>query len=225
VVLNSKVLMFSVAVSAMGLISSQASAADAVDPITGLPMYVSVFGGASFLNPVKTDFYGSQYTVKSKTGYILGGAIGVKWNDMIRSEIELSHSSWTAKSYASSAGGPFNRASGNISATYLLGNVWLDWNNDSAMTPYVGGGLGVAWADADTSFFGNTYGYGPGEAGLAFQLGAGVKYDVTESIAIDVGYRFKGVKGIDFDDNDGSGVYEDADLNSHNVQVGLTFSF
>ena len=220
----SKGIFASIAFAALALASPQAGAAD-IDPVTGYPIYISIFGGASFLNDVKTDFYGDQYTVKTKAGFLIGGAVGVKWNDIIRTEIELSHSRVQAKSYNSYAGGSFDPASGPIKATYLLGNIWADLNTGSAFTPYVGGGLGFGWASGDTSFNGNNFGYGPGESGLAYQLGAGVKYDMSENISLDLGYRFKGLNDIDFDDNDGGGVYTSGDLRSHNVQLGLTYSF
>lgn len=220
-----KSLFVGTAMAAMGLVAGQANAADAIDPVTGYPIYVSVFGGGSILNDVVTDYYGSEYTVKMKTGYIFGGAIGVQLTDMFRTEIELSHGRNKAKSYRSSPADPFLPATGTISATYLLANVWLDWKNDFALTPYLGGGIGYGWAEGDTFFNGNTFGYGPGEGGLALQLGAGLKYNFSEQVSLDLGYRFKMLNGIDFDDSDGGGVYTGGDLRSHNVQVGLTFAF
>jgi opacity protein-like surface antigen len=223
----SKGIIVSAAFASLSLASPQAGAAD-IDPVTGYPIYISIFGGASFLEDVDTTTPGNfNYSVNTKTGFLIGGAVGLKWNDIIRTEIELSHTRSKAKSYTFGLGapnGPFP-AQGPISATYLLGNIWADLNTDSAFTPYVGGGLGIGWADGDTSFSGLGFGYGPGESGLAFQLGAGVKYDMSESFSIDLGYRYKGLKNIDFEDNDGSGAYNGGDLFSHNVQVGLSFNF
>lgn len=78
---------------------------------------------------------------------------------------------------------------------------------------------------ADTSFYGNPYGYGPGETKMAFQLGAGFSYPVSTKMALDVGYRYRTVRGIDFDDNDGSGLYADGDMNTHSLQLGLRIGF
>jgi opacity protein-like surface antigen len=56
-------------------------------------------------------------------------------------------------------------------------------------------------------------------------VGAGVKYDISESMAIDLGYRFKSLGKLNFKDGDGSADFPGATLNSHNVQLGLTFKF
>ena len=228
-ILNSKnLLLTGVALAAFSLASVAAKAADAAPPVSSSPIYVSVFGGASFLNDVKASYNNiTAYSVSTYPGYIIGAAIGYQWNDMVRTEIELSHSSWKGKNF--SLGIPLayvGPVAGSISATYLLGNLWIDIPTNSAFTPYVGGGLGVGFATADTTFNGNTYGYGPNGVGnFAYQVGAGVKFDLSESIAVDAGYRFKGITNVNFNDSDGGGAYNGANLNSHNVQIGLTFKF
>jgi opacity protein-like surface antigen len=216
--MNRFTLLACVSLTAVTL-SSQMAAAEDFKP------YVSLFGGASFLNPVNTaSTY--AYSVKTNTGYLIGGAVGLKWNDMLRTELELSHGSNNANSFKFN-GGAFDPASGPISATYMLGNVWLDIPTQTAFTPYIGGGLGVGWATADVSFNGNIFGYGPNKSGgaLAYQVGAGVKFNVSQNIDLDIGYRFKGLGKTDFYDLDGFGFYKQATLNTHNIQVGLTFNF
>ena len=220
-------ILAAVSMVAISLVSASATAADvAASADTGFKPYVSVFAGASFLNDVNTiyDFDSTPYTVKTNAGYLLGGAVGVKWNDLLRTEVELSHNRWNANSFNDS-GGSFAPASGPISTTYLLGNIWLDIPTQSAFTPYVGGGLGVGWAWADVSFDGNTYGYGSGGSAMAYQLGAGVKFAVNDQFDIDLGYRFKALSSVNFPDRDGSGNYNGATLNSHNIQLGLTYHF
>ena len=95
-------------------------------------------------------------------------------------------------------------ATGDLSATYLLANVWADVARFGQATAYVGGGLGAAYVTADTSFNGSPdWGYGKGEWGFAGQLGAGVTYAIAQNIDLDLGYRFKAVTDIDFDDMNG----------------------
>jgi len=72
--------------------------------------------------------------------------------------------------------------SGNLSTSMILGNVYYDWKNQSAFTPYVGVGAGYGWE------------WGSGSAvntqGVAVGLAAGVAYDMTRNLSLDVGYRF-----------------------------------
>lgn len=227
----SKGTFASAAFAALVLVSPNAGAAD-IDPVTGYPMYISVFGGAHILNDVETVISPGGFlpnyelSYDTKTGYLLGGAIGVKWNDMVRTEIELSYASAKAKTEDAQFGALFasNPVSGPIQSTYLLGNVWFDYSNDSAMTPYIGAGLGMGWADADVDGD-KVVGLKNGSSGLAFQLGAGVKYDISETIAVDLGYRFKGLKDINFDLISSTPFEHKGDLYSHNVQLGLTIGF
>ena len=223
-----KSLLAATAIIALSLFAIEACAAD-VPETEEAGFYVSLFGGASFLDDVDTEVsltgYEYDYSVDTKTGYLLGGAIGMRvWNPL-RAEVELSYARWKAKSYEYEGSLTYD-ASGHLSATYLLGNLWIDIPTESALTPYVGGGAGVAWVDADTSFNGTALGYGDGQAGFTFQLGAGVKFDLTDWVALDVGYRFKGVLDIDFEDAGGTPAdFKGGDLYSHNVQGGLVFRF
>lgn len=226
-----KTLLAATAVLALNLFAMNAKAADPVIAEES-GFYVSLFGGASFLDDVDTNVsltgYDYDYSVDTKTGYIIGGAIGMRIWDPLRAEVELSYARWKAESYDYKIRDfrTSGDASGHLSATYLLGNLWLDLDTDTRFTPYVGGGAGVAWVDADTSFEGEPLGYGDGELGFAFQLGAGVKFDITENIALDVGYRFKGILDVDFEDAGGAPAdFENADFYSHNVQAGVTVSF
>jgi opacity protein-like surface antigen len=190
--------------------------------------YVSLFGGASVPQDLKTDFYSNQAIVDLNTGFVIGGTIGRRINDAFRVEGELSYARYKAGGISYKDNGvedDFGDASGNVSATYLLANVWADVAHFGQATAYVGGGLGAAYVSADTHFYGNDYGYGPGQWGFAGQVGAGITYALASNIDVDFGYRFKAVTGIDFDDNDGQGVYTNGKLYTHNLQLGFNVKF
>ena len=224
-------LLATVATATLFLACAQANAEDAV-PGNSHGLYVSVFGGESYPENVQADIaFPSKhwtYDLDLKTGYLFGGAVGMNVTDMIRGEVELSHS--TSKTNGEthlSDSGSFGAGStrGDMSATYLLANVWMDVNNDTPFTPYVGGGAGVGWADGNAVFRSGPQGYDGVDMGFAFQLGGGVKFDLTDRIALDVGYRYKSILNVDFDEVTTGSVYKNADVNSHNVQLGLTYSF
>jgi opacity protein-like surface antigen len=223
-------LLAGVSTFALALGWSSAYAADAIVDVPRAEdlWYVTLFGGASFPNHVKTDYDAGRYSVDLDTGFVIGGAVGRRINDTFRVEGELSYARYKASDYSYSfpaeepGSGP---ASGNLSATYLLANVWADVAHFGEANLYVGGGIGAAYVTADTRFDGEDYGYGPGGWGFAGQVGAGVTYAVTQNIDLDFGYRFKAVTAVDLDDNDGGGTYENAKLYSHNLQLGVTFKF
>jgi opacity protein-like surface antigen len=230
-------LLTGVALSAFILAATQSSAADYAPPSgTSYKPYVSLFGGAALLTKNPHGTYSSLFTSGSvdllmkNPGYIIGGAVGVDWGNHIRTELELSHARWTADKvfFSNNFSSGTAAHTADASATYLLGNAWLDLNEGSRITPYVGGGLGVGWANVNAYTNSKLGGYHFNSSGLAFQLGAGFIFNVSDSLAIDVGYRFKDIVGLNYAPYTQGAYTEtitDTSLASHNFQIGLTYKF
>lgn len=227
-----KLIATAVAAAAIAMTATSTFAADLIvdAPVDPVPVansgewYVSLFAGGVWANDVVTDFYGNEVSVSSDPGYTLGLAVGTHVFENLRGEVELSYGK-VETTDVSYNGGSSGSMEGPISTLYLLGNLWYEMDLGGGVKPYVGGGLGVGYATADSFFYGSSYGYGEGGFGVAYQLGAGVTFDVSDSIALDIGYRYKSILSVDFDDSDGGGVYEGGDVNSHVLQAGLTFKF
>jgi len=182
--------------------------------------YVSLFAGGVWTPEAGGDAYGWGYDVTTDPGYALGITVGTKLFDALRLEVELSGTHNGINELDSEYYGDYSPFDGSVNALYLLGNAWYDFDVGGGFTPYLGGGVGVAGvtvdlADWDWKFDGT---------GFAYQLGAGVKFDVSDSIAVDVGYRFKAVPGLTVSD-DSDYEITDIDLTSHVLQAGLTFKF
>ncbi|MDO6591162.1 porin family protein [Loktanella sp. D2R18] len=227
-------LLISSAPAFAGGLGDAVAEPDPVMPPLAVPQansdyYVSVFAGANMLSDIDTDYYGSEYSVGFDTGFVAGVTVGKKISDTLRVEGELSFARAAAADFSAGYNGytyvDSDPADGDLDATYLLVNLWYDFPSTGPMGYYVGGGLGGAKVEGDISFDGASYGYGPGETKLAGQIGAGLMYDVSQTLTLDVGYRFKYVGDVDFDDNDGSGVYTGGDVQSHSLQAGLMYNF
>lgn len=192
--------------------------------------YLSVFGGGVWASAEADD--GDQiFDFDADLGWTFGVAAGAQITDFLRGEIEASTGSVGLTDVTITGYNPVAPAvtvavgDGSASATYLLGNLWVDLDTGSGFTPYIGGGLGVAYISADGSIPA-----GPGATaaidlagwGWAYQVGAGVKVDVADNIALDLGYRFKGVVDAELEGPVNDAI---ADLGSHVVQAGLTFGF
>ena len=224
-------LLAGVAAAALILAAPQASAA-------GYKPYVSVFGGGAWLtqnpNIYSSDlpyWYNTELKINNP-GYIIGGAVGVDWGNQLRTEIELSHAAWSSdKSVISGEGfDPYTTTDGSsVNATYLLGNVWYDLAQGSKVAPYVGGGLGIGWAHINSSDIDSQF----SASGLAFQVGAGVRFHLSDRALIDVGYRFKDIVGLNYTDSDGGTeksmgngeTIVEKSLAAHTFQIGLTYEF
>lgn len=214
-----KVLLASTAIA--GLLAGT-SPAMAEGPL-GLPslsgFYVSVFAGGSISDDVDlTTVVGVPYTlsIDSDTGYVLGVAVGVKIMPNLRGEIEYSYSKANIDNITLSQGAASisSAGTGELETKFILANLWYDFDIGGPVTPYVGGGIG--WGDVvDLSTIAKN-----NLDGFAWQLGAGAKYDLTDHLSLDVSYRFKQIVGVNF-----AAFTADEDVNSHNIQAAITYTF
>ncbi len=83
----------------------------------------------------------------------------------------------------------------------LMVNLWADIPTNTAFTPYIGGGVGVAIIDYKTDGtlhhnVGGTptsekyYSESKKQTNFAWGLGGGVAYDVNDQFTVDLGYRY-----------------------------------
>lgn len=187
-------------------------------------LYVSLFTGGVWsdgdvtMSPSSGPDYGFTFGVDMEMGYTLGLAVGTEVFEHLRGEIELS----VIQSHPDSFLGYMSSTDITSTGINLLGNLWYDIETGSGFTPYVGGGLGVGYTELTADGSDDKI----SATGLVYQLGAGVKVAVTDSLALDLGYRYKVMPdapvSADF-------IPPDTDITldatSHVVQAGLTFTF
>lgn len=164
-----------------------AQAAD-IDPVPteseAMGLYLRGDLGASFLQWNGGD---------DDTGMVFGGGIGYRYNDNMRADVTVD---WAGK---------YSVGGGNdMSTLTALGNLYYDFANSSAFTPYVGAGAGYGWVNNTPTGDKN---------GFAVGLAAGVAVDLTQNIALDVGYRFRDT------------MVSGANPMEHQVAAGIRFSF
>ncbi|ODR90740.1 heat resistant agglutinin 1 protein [Sinorhizobium alkalisoli] len=137
--------------------------------------------------------------------------------------------------------------SANFSALGLMANGYVDLATLAGFTPYVGAGLGATHIDWKTAHESSTCIAGLGmcagsEGGASYQgrdgwrfayaLMAGVSYDVTDRLKLDMGYRFSYIAGgdmFDFGEEGFAGASgakgHDDGLARHEFRVGLRLAF
>lgn len=107
--------------------------------------------------------------------------------------------------------------------TFLV-NGFLDWHNSSDFVPYLQGGLGVAYHDTDaTADFYSPNSINDGSAGLAWNLGLGSGYKLSQSLTADLGYRYAGYGNVNAEDNMGDKFKYY--LHGHEILFGLRYGF
>lgn len=89
-----------------------------------------------------------------------------------------------------------NEYTADVSGWLGLANAYIDLWSFRGITPYVGGGVGLAsltvdgFKDVNVPANGVAYGSGDTSTNFAWALYAGVSYDVTPQLTVDLAYRY-----------------------------------
>lgn len=160
--------------------------------------YGSIKAGGSYLDSSKSLSSANATTGSSSKWERNSGAVGVaagyNWmsSDLpIRTELEYMYNGDFKYKYADD-NATFNN---KINIQTLMLNVYWDFYNDTAFTPYINGGVGAAFIDEKYSSSAVQGGNAITDAkksstNFAFNLGAGVGWNLTESVILDLAYRY-----------------------------------
>lgn len=135
-------------------------------------------------------------------GYNVAAALGYYVLEHLRVEAEFAYRKNKLDSGKISGFGSLP-ASGEIYSTSGMANAYWDFLNNSDFTPYLG--LGLGWSSVKLK--------GPGgsdsSSGLAGQFIGGVSYDINETVALTLDYRFFTTKDPKIDGSKGSYLAND----------------
>ncbi|NHK28210.1 porin family protein [Parvularcula flava] len=85
---------------------------------------------------------------------------------------------------------------GDISTTYILANAYLDFENNTRLTPYVGAGLGTAFVDVDYSPSGVAIASDSGNV-FAYQFIGGLDFALNDTSSLLTNVRYRGTGDVD----------------------------
>lgn len=179
---------------------------------TGSDWYV---GGGIGLT-VTTD---SDYSDSTSSGSFeldraanLSLAVGKKFKENFRGEVELSYRTADLDSVAISGVGTAS-LDGDIETTTLLVNGYYDFETEVNLKPYLSAGIGFARHDAEDSVLGSG-----DDTVFAYQAGFGASYTLSDKTDLYTGYRYLGSSDPEF-----SGL--EAEYDAHELNVGVRYSF
>ena len=117
---------------------------------------------------------------------------------------------------------------GAWNASTLFLNLYYDFHNSTAFTPYVGAGLGMAFNYANYTFSVKDYhaNFDDHSTTFAWNVGAGVAYNVNDALYIDAAYRY-----VDLGYTEASGTLNGDQIKvgsrpyNHEFMLGLRFAF
>ena len=181
---------------------------------------------------------------KQHSQAVFGGALAVgynfapKFNFPIRTEVEFalrSNASNSRDGMVVDDDGDLNRWKTkqitNLSTLFF--NAYFDVNTGTPFTPYIGGGLGIAFnysslkMELSDGVDFATMSKSRHDTTFAWNVGAGLAYAFTENVSADLGYRFIGTGYREFSGRDGDG--DKWKLGSspyiHEFYLGARFTF
>lgn len=115
---------------------------------------------------------------------VLGGGVGYQINEFLRTDVR---------------GDMAGIGSDDKYLNTLTGNIYFDIPTDTMITPYLGAGAGYGWASGN-------------DEGMTYSLMAGASVNISESLAADVGYRYRQ-------------ILDGQDPSDHEILVGLRYKF
>ncbi|ENR66140.1 outer membrane protein [Brucella abortus] len=209
---------------------------------------------------VDDTFNYDDFSLKGGASYGVG--VGYRFNDMLRTDLTLDYfrasinGRTNCPSYVKSSHG-LNPVEDNChyednskaSVWTAMANAYVDLPRVGPLTPYLGAGIGAAYVKYDTrktseicptcTLQSDKDGFDSWRFAMA--LMAGVSYDLTDQLKLDLGYRYLRVNGgnaYGYDEQDrqvinqygqGAGAdgpqTKDNGFNIHTVRAGLRYEF
>ena len=149
---------------------------------------VSTSGGATVFDCGEK----SQNTIGG--GIFLGYDFFKQGGTPIRAEVEYAmrgtvDNEYNGKGYASNL-----TLKSQYNMHTLFANLYYDFHNETDFTPYIGGGVGLAFINnkVELQWDNGSDSYNENVTTFAYNLGVGCSYDFTESLSADLAYRFVG---------------------------------
>ena len=162
------------------------------------------------------EFGGTSYDLENDWTQHLG--LGYAWQNGFRTEGEISH---RYNDFGENEG----LADGNVHAWAAMLNGYYDFNRGGSVQPYIG--LGVGGARLNVSAVGGFGSFADEDTVLAYQGMVGVAFDLTEQLALDIGYRYFVADDLELDGlgpNLTAATF-DAEYEHQAVTLGLRYQF
>lgn len=183
--------------------------------------YGFVRGGFNYVND--QDIEVGVNTVESKLdpGFVALGGFGYDFGSF-RAEGEISYRHNEIDIHTSSFPTPGSR--GENRSIAFMANGYYDYSNPTDFTPYVGGGLGIASVAYDDYGITGATVLSDDDWVLAYQLMAGLDYDLTDQFTLGAEYRYFATQDADIRTAAGNNDI-DVEYQNHSVSLGLKYRF
>ncbi|MEZ5773567.1 MAG: outer membrane beta-barrel protein [Hyphomicrobiaceae bacterium] len=195
------------------------------------PWFVGVRGGVAFPGDTTFNAIGTDIDTSYQTGGFVGAFVGYdfdggrKGGGGLRGELEVDRIWADVDSQTVAGTGAFTDglAGGTTTATVGFANLYYDLPFSPGITPFLGGGIGIASVDFSDHMAGGAALLSDSDTGFAWNLTSGVDIALTESTDLELGYRYMQISGIDVTAL--SGQKSTVDLDDHMLFAGIKMRF
>lgn len=212
---------------ALGLAACLApSTGRAVD--LGLAPYIEYDAGATFMrnqNLTRANPPGLSGSVQSTTGFNVGGAIGTRFLEHFRTEINVGYRRNVVENIAIQAG--VNDGKGSMSMIHALVNAYAEYDFDLGVIPYFGLGVGYGQVRIDAHNKPDTFQMDAKDDAFLWNLMGGVSVPFSDVTTFSLGYRYLATEDLNFraDIAGIGGRQVDSEYDAHELVLGIRYSF
>jgi opacity protein-like surface antigen len=177
--------------------------------------YIGAIGGLNLLSDSSLNI-GVTVDISYDPGYAFGGILGYDFG-MLRLDAEIAY----RDNDIDIVGLP---ADGSVSALSYMINGYFDIPTHLAVKPYLGGGVGFATVSFnDASISGLASVADDSASVFAYQLSAGLGFEINHTTTLSLGYRYFGTEDPKMADT--SGASFTTEYQSHEINIGIRFLF
>lgn len=164
-------------------------------------------------------------------GLALGYDFQTKFAFPVRMELEYLYWANASKSKSGEYAGAGIHGKGTVGIQSLFANVYYDFHNSTAFTPYIGAGLGIGFVKTKGHIGVTIPGVGDGwveasktKAKFAWNVGLGCAYAFNDMISADLSYRYASF-GSGETDSWNEYHFKSSRNDMHQFMLGLRFTF
>ena len=207
------------------------------------PFYVGVLGGHTFGSDLDYDGpFSPSYDLDVDETWVLGAKFGytMPFAKFIALEFEYTYLCPDVnRTVFSLEGSDFTAIEGDLDVHNFMFN-FIGKYPKGKIHPYLGVGIGFSYVDFSgkkqerTAGLTTTYSIGGDDTAFTGQFLAGVNFEITKNLSVDLAYRYLITSSLDYEDDDDyddhyhEDHHEDNDgieLKSSMVTIGLNFHF
>jgi opacity protein-like surface antigen len=206
--------------------------------------YLRGFVGEGMTNKFKLDFlenpaHTTNFVFDQHSNsdtFFIGGGVGYNFNSWLRFDGTVEYRGRTQVNARGTydALGDGDSYQGYIKSWVFLANAYVDLGTWNCFTPYVGAGVGGAYnqlvdfVDMGIGTTGAGFGRNSANWSPAWALHAGISYDLSKSLKVDLAYRYLNYGSVtDTVDCIGGCIpdsYKFNNLSSHDIMLGLRWT-